>query len=396
MENTWISPDTIIGDAATGHRYIRRPYINDEFWRQIEKGNHILLVAPRRVGKTSIMKDLAQSPMEGYVAIYKNIEAERTANGLYKRVFEMIIECFSRQTRFKKQIAVWLKRYKISSIGEGGIAIDEKEINYRLELNNLLNDLENQPVKILLLIDEIPEVLNNMRKQGRAEEAIETLHNFREFNLNEQYKKISIVYAGSIGLSHIVQALDARPAIINHLNLIPIDALTAKEADQLITQITDGATIQYDANDRAYLYQKIQYLLPFFVQLMVEEIDRIARRVNKTKISQSIVDEAFENIIEEQFHFDDWHRRLKEYFSKEEFEFLKTLLSYCAHKGAISIQQVYDMALQTGIDEDDYSNSIEILKRDGYLKEVSNLTYDFTSPFLKGYWLKKYPLYHVR
>ena len=36
---TWIPPNTITGDAATGSRYLRREYINEEFWNEVKKGN---------------------------------------------------------------------------------------------------------------------------------------------------------------------------------------------------------------------------------------------------------------------------------------------------------------------------------------------------------------------
>jgi len=62
----WRHPDTITGGAATDGRYLRRKTINDQFWREVGKGNHILLVAPRRVGKTSMMKDLVESERHVY------------------------------------------------------------------------------------------------------------------------------------------------------------------------------------------------------------------------------------------------------------------------------------------------------------------------------------------
>ncbi len=49
-EKIWIHPKTITGPPAEGDFFFRRDYINDEFWKEIKKGNHILFVAPRRVG----------------------------------------------------------------------------------------------------------------------------------------------------------------------------------------------------------------------------------------------------------------------------------------------------------------------------------------------------------
>ena len=54
----WVKPKTITGPPAEGDKYLRRQYINDVFWDQIKGGEHILISAPRRVGKSSIMKDI--------------------------------------------------------------------------------------------------------------------------------------------------------------------------------------------------------------------------------------------------------------------------------------------------------------------------------------------------
>lgn len=52
----WINPKIIIGNTATGAYYYDRPDIVANIWEQIMIGNHVLLAAPRRVGKSSIMK----------------------------------------------------------------------------------------------------------------------------------------------------------------------------------------------------------------------------------------------------------------------------------------------------------------------------------------------------
>ena len=88
----WVHPKTIVGPPAEGDRYIRRPYLNDEFWREIEKGCHIHFTAPRRVGKTSVMKDLAANPKMGLNCIYENVESDNTRQKFYGRLFELLVK----------------------------------------------------------------------------------------------------------------------------------------------------------------------------------------------------------------------------------------------------------------------------------------------------------------
>jgi predicted AAA+ superfamily ATPase len=56
MKKEWQNPKAIIGKEATGKYYYRREDIENDIWKEIQKGNNILIASPRRVGKTSVMK----------------------------------------------------------------------------------------------------------------------------------------------------------------------------------------------------------------------------------------------------------------------------------------------------------------------------------------------------
>src|SRR5258708_9494497 len=128
----WIHPGTITGDAATDEQYLRRDYINEYFWREVKKGNHILFVAPRRVGKSSIMKDLAENCPEGFVCIYQSIEGVSSRNEFYRRLFELILQCVDRSKikQAKEFIEKCMEKFSIKVISKFGIVLDSLEIDY--------------------------------------------------------------------------------------------------------------------------------------------------------------------------------------------------------------------------------------------------------------------------
>jgi energy-coupling factor transporter ATP-binding protein EcfA2 len=73
----WVNPKTIIGNTATGNYYYDRPNIISNIWDEIEKGNHVLLAAPRRVGKSSVMKHMVKTCPPNYKCIFNNIPGYR-------------------------------------------------------------------------------------------------------------------------------------------------------------------------------------------------------------------------------------------------------------------------------------------------------------------------------
>ncbi|MCD4655168.1 hypothetical protein K8T06_14700, partial [bacterium] len=52
------------GKAADGkHRYYKRKSIERKIWSKIKQGEDLLLAAPRRSGKSSILKYLERNPL---------------------------------------------------------------------------------------------------------------------------------------------------------------------------------------------------------------------------------------------------------------------------------------------------------------------------------------------
>lgn len=393
MANLWVSPNTITGDAASGQRYLRREHINEYFWREVDKGNHILFVAPRRVGKSSIMQDLADNPPENYSCIYQNIEGVKSKSEFYNRLFDLILQCASKTTKAKAFLNKCLAKYDIEEITKSSIKLKGKAIDYESEIRNLIPGLKDSKINTVIFLDEFAEVINKLNKQGFQQDAIDILHTLRELRSNIDFKHFTLVYAGSIGLEFVINTID-RPKLINDLHRIKTDALTSDEADKLIAQITAGATIQLSAGTVDYLKTKINHLLPYYLQLMIEQVDLIGRQKQQPDITDDVIDEAFEQVIQENKNFDDWLIRLKDYH-KDVFPFINELLKYTANYDTITIQEIYNKANDTQFKRtDDYMDFVEQLMYDGYLVETQKHVYRFISPFLQKFWLRKYPVYN--
>lgn len=385
----WIHPKTKTGDAVAGESFLKRQKLNDLFWSYIEKGSDVLFVAPRRVGKTSIMKDLVATAPENYYCVYRDVEGATTKNLFYKRLFEMLIERFSKAQKKIKLFASWMSRYDIRKIGADGVELSHNLKDYQKEVDKLLSEVAKEGLTVIFFIDEFVEVIINLRNAGKIDDAVSILHELREIRHNDEMKKIIFVYAGSIGLHGIVKEI-GRPKLINDIESFHIGSLTKAEADVLITQLTNGATIQYNSEIREYLFNKVEYLLPYFIQLMIAEIDMIAYHQETPDVNQFIVDEAFSNVVRNTSNFDDWILRLKDYL-RDNFDFINHVLKCCAFKEKLTIQEIFDISAKYNKDEV-CKDLMDTLVRDGYLRE-ENGNYQFLSPFIKAYWQSKNPLF---
>ncbi|WP_265427328.1 AAA-like domain-containing protein [Chryseobacterium sp. YIM B08800] len=390
MNKEWISPNIIIGKEATGKFYFRRKDFENEVWKEIEKGNNVLLAAPRRVGKTSVMKFLTENPKENYKLIFRNVQGIDDEKQFYKTIYDLIIICLDRFTKSKNIIHNYFKKMQISEISTTGFSIETKDIDYLYEINNLIPQLEKDGENIILLIDELPEVLHNLYLKGQKDTALNILKNLRHWRQEEDFKKIQFVLAGSIGIHYVVNAIAGRSSDINDLYKIIYQPLTEDEFDNYITSVTKGASIVYDEKLIKHLKSKIQYFVPYFINLILDEIDKAAIKKDDTSVAIENIDEAFNKIIKNSDHFSDWKKRLKDYLPKNDFLFINEILTNIAHHEQINIQKIYDIAVKYE-KETEYMDFIKDLEQDGYIVE-SQQNYIFISPFLKEYWKQNNPI----
>ena len=64
----------ITGQAVVGDDLYGRDYEIVRLWEKLEQGEHILMLAPRRVGKTSLMLELYHAPRKNWDVIYVDVE----------------------------------------------------------------------------------------------------------------------------------------------------------------------------------------------------------------------------------------------------------------------------------------------------------------------------------
>jgi len=396
MNTNWISPKIIVGPVATGDYYYPRTEIVNEIWDELEKGNFILIAAPRRVGKTSIMRDIEANPRENYKVVFENIQAVKSETDFYKTLYKLILNCLNTSKKAAAWLSVYRKSKQITEISTSGIKFENKAPDYLYEINQIFRELDSNTETIVLLLDELPEVLHQLDKSGKKDEAIAILHQLRAWR-QSNFQKLQFVFAGSVGIHYVVRNIEGRTSSLNDLIPAICSPLSKDEAKDYIKWATSNkASVQYNDELQTQLLVKIQhYYTPYFINLMLGEIDKNARRANNTVITEQDIDQAFLYVEKSNEHFADWKKRLYDYMPKSDFNFVNDVLIHIAHRDSISIQTIYDKAVNQE-KTIDYMDMIHDLVHDGYLTETSenSQNYIFISPFLKAFWKRNNPIYN--
>ncbi len=375
------------GQVVRNQNFWNRKFELEDIWEAIHNGEHSLLVAPRRVGKTSIMHKILDEPHNGYVVLYIDSEEDNFEYEFWARLFNSLRkEEFT--NKFKSNITNFksiIKSINIKKISLTGIEFgDGKLVDYKDAFEKLMSSLPKEQ-KVIIMIDEFAQTIENIIKYDSKKNALNLLKTHRAIRQANQ-SNIVFVYAGSIGLESVVAKLDGMKHI-NDLKPIKVSPLEKDDANDFITHLLTNNSMKIDKIQIDYMLNKIEWLIPFYIQLILDEIKKLSRK-NPT-ITNDTVNKAIDNALEHKNYFDNWRSKIKEAFSDEGYLFSKEVLNTISEHNTISKSNIANIADKYKLSDDEKRETLQSLVYDGYINNYNDIKiYRFNSPILRMWWYK--------
>lgn len=391
---SWNLPRIVCGPVAVESQYFSRPTLERELINALLRGDHVLLTAPRRVGKTSLMVAIESKCPDKMRCHFEIIQGIQSEAEFYNRFYELL------EKGLKKFDAIaWIKNLlgqlhlKIEGGGFSAELGKQSSTSSRQKIETILEQLAKEKEQVVLLLDELPEVLNHLHENGKTQEASNLLNQLRAWRQKPELRgKLTFVLAGSIGIHHIVKTIEGRTADLNDLVILPFEPLSSEEALQYLAWALEDASLEINQTVAQYFLEKVQYPIPYFINLMLDQCNRLAMAQQQPALTEKMVDDAFDKIIAGNTHFEDWSSRLFNYYQEIESGFMNEVLVMLSHTTTVDIRTIYNLAQKHQL-QDQYMSLVDDLVRDGYLKESHKGYYQFLSPFLAAYWKRKHPVY---
>lgn len=362
--------------------YFQRAEIIEKVWRRLANNEHLFIPGPRRIGKTSLLHHLRDNPQKGLFPIYVITEAADSLNEFYRKLHFHLTqdEVLGKLAKWSAKASELLKRHRIDEIGGKGVKLGSNEVDYLEEFKKLIRNLDLEG-KIVLMVDEFPQTLENILEYKDEAEAKRLLQTQREMRIDPDIReKLLFVYAGSIGLENVVARINATKHI-NDLSNVIIPALTRGQGLEFLDILLIDRQLDASPEVKNYLLDAVEWLIPFYLRVIVDEL-------TTTTVAPADVDAAINELLKCRNHFDHWHQRLRISLSKEEYLFAKALLNLASspERPQISSAEITDLAVQYGV----VSSQTEVLgtlKHDGYIDNLEHpQTYRFNSPIVRLWW----------
>lgn len=366
-----------IGPPVTDNNYYPRHEISDKLTR-VMQNEHVLFLAPRRTGKTSILKYLEKN--SAVPAVYLNLEKINHPEDWIKRMALEISKIRGKSYQLMFQASELIPRIKLKGTELSANSWQKQADN----LTDILNQF-NQPLWFLL--DEFPIMIDHIAKKHGVTEATQTLHWFRHLRQENTNSPIRFLITGSIGLDSVLRRHGIRgPA--NDLRRETLQPLTDTEALQLCLKLANDNRLPLtEILAQDYIQRLGPARWPFFLQLFVAELED-AHHCNDVLSVDSIYQAVVKNKGSRNAYCENMWDRLKDIFNDVEAATARQLLKRLAvSANGISQEQLRSQLPQ--LEEQDFNYVVEVLQHDGYLCETDSGCLSFFSYLLRDYWCNK-------
>ncbi len=175
---------------------------------------------------------------------------------------------------------------------------------------------------------------------------------------------------------------------IVNISISPFDELEAKELIQRLVLgfKEDNKDFEIDEETIEYILKRIAWRLPYYMQIIVEELfeyfDDSQKPIDASSV-EYILSKIVKSNSNHSAYFENWKKRLKSAFKHQDYDFAVSVLSYISKHGSIGYAEFYDMSVQFKVT--DFKYILDVLEHDGYISEDTKV-YGFNSILLKEWW----------
>lgn len=278
------------GNWVEGDRFWDRESDTALMVEKLDEGAHILLVAQRRMGKTSLMKEIKRQLNGRYTCLFVDLQKASTAEDA---IIEISIALKPHTTLWNKTkglfsnvLSMLAGSIEELSLGEIGIKLRAglSAGNWGEKGDALFSILAGSELPVLLLIDEVPLMVNRMLKgddfkitSERKAKVDEFMSWLRKNSLQHQ-GKIRIVLSGSIGFEPILRQAGLS-ATINNFQPFDLKPWDDTAAIGCLQSLAAEYGIQFKNDAETVMIKRLGCCIPHHVQMFFSHVyDRCKRR----------------------------------------------------------------------------------------------------------------------
>lgn len=403
-----------VGNWVAGERFWGREKELELFIEDLDSGSHLLLVAQRRMGKTSLMREASRRISDRYICL--NIDLQ-SAHSAADAITELSAATYEHQSLWSttKEIfsnilkstagqidALQLANLKVTL--RSGLTVD----NWQEKGDRLLECLAQSEQSVAIFLDEVPILISRLLKgedyqitPDRRRQA-DALMSWLRANGIKHQGTVRMVLTGSIGLEPILRQ-GGLSATVNNFQPFELGPWSPDTAQGCLQALGNHRGLTYCAGALPDITDRLGICIPYHIQLFFGQIRQACHFQDLTVVSPELVAEVYETkMLSVQGHAELSHmeERLKLVLGPALHPLALTLLTEAAVVGKLTaaatqiLVQEFILDIKNGNSGNLAREILNILEHDGYLKKHAE-GYQFESKLLKDWWNARNGFYFV-
>ena len=400
---------SLVGQIPEPNELYGREDFIDHLWRMLE-ANNILLLAPRRFGKSGVMRHLLLHPRPGYLPLSFELEDVDSPEEFVWRVTKDLLAhdqtraLLSQTKKLPAAIMEWVKQNFEEAEFEGAKVKFKQSIkeDWREAARRMLTELEKADDTIIFLFDELPAMLDRIIEKQGDEAARDFLAWFRTVRLAQKdiLRRHRFIVAGSVGIGQILKRLGATDRLVDFTRLT-VEPLGADSAGKLAQAL--GATFELDWSPElsAKLFELIGAPVPYFIHVFFSQVAQMPG-AERSRLTTADLERVYrERVLGPtcRNYFDHYSTRLKRYGVAGQ-KAAQAILRSVAGRGRISRPALFDIyrkAQGRGASEQGFDDIMADLEYDWYLRlDPDTNEFYFRLKIMQDWWRRWYPPSAVR
>ena len=398
-----------------GDRFFDRNAELDVLMERVRNGTHTLLTAQRRMGKTSLVRELLRRLAdEGrFETVFVDLEDVGTAadavveigvesrhiQGAWDRIksgFTNVLHGVDRSTRYAgrrrgaREAAGW-----------------DRPGSWRQKGDAVCAALAKNERPVVLALDELPILVNRMLKDHDHRITPEGKQDVDEFlswlrkNGQNYREQICLIISGSVGLEPILRqaGLSAHANIFSPLDLKPWDEKTALDC---LAALAETCHLDLPLAAREEMCRRLRCLVPHHVQRFFDSLDEDLRLAGRRQALLEDVARVYTGEmlgVRGQADLDHYESRLKMVLGPEGYRDALDLLTEAAVHDGVLRRSALDrygehFRIRAAADPVPIGDVLRVLEHDGYLEPQGD-GYRFVSGLLEDWWRARHERHFV-
>jgi hypothetical protein len=223
------------GRWVSGDDFFNRDSELQTLEERVRGGSHLLLTGQRRMGKTSIVRELGRKlETAGWVFLFIDVEGETSEKNVIARLADEVRPVRGIWSRFAGPLVRWAgeRIERVEEIAASSFRLKLRDgiraASWRRHGERLIRACAEHDKPVLLAIDELPIFLSRLLREDDGPRRVDNFLRWLRGVLQRlEGNSPVLVVSGSVGLAPLVRRLGI-PDRINHLHPVRLGTVAAR------------------------------------------------------------------------------------------------------------------------------------------------------------------------